>query len=231
MGTHSILTIDDEPQLRSLLRVTLQLAGFEALEAATAEEGIKTVAERVPDLVLLDLGLPDKSGHEVLKHLREWYSRPIIILSINSESEGITKALDSGANDYIVKPFRPDDLTARIRASIRTSSALKNVAFVRFGNLTIDFHSRTVMKDGAIVELTTTEYSLLGTFARNESKVLTHQYLLNHAWGSENQNDTQYVRVFVGALRKKIEDDPNHPKFIMTESGVGYRFVGHKFQS
>jgi two-component system KDP operon response regulator KdpE len=230
MDTYSILIIDDEPQIRTLVRLMLQHHGFEVLEATTAADGIKAVVERVPDLILLDVRLPDSSGHDVLKHLREWYSRPIIMMSVNSSSEDITKALDSGANDYIVKPFRPNEVIARIRASIRTSNASRNVPVFKFGNLTIDFVSRTVMKNDLAIKLTSIEYSLLGVLVRNESKVLTHQYLLNHACGNENQNDTQYLRIFVGSLRRKIEDDPNHPKFIVTESGVGYRFVGNTSQ-
>jgi two-component system KDP operon response regulator KdpE len=230
MGAHSILIIDDEPQLRNLLRLTLQFEGYEVLESATAADGIRNVAARTPDLVLLDLGLPDRSGHDVLKHLREWYSRPIIILSVSSNPEDIIKALGNGANDYITKPFREDELAARIRASIRTSAAAKNLPVVEFGNLTIDFHSRIVRKNNVQVKLTSGEYSLLGIFVKNENKVLTYQYLLDQAWGPENQNDTRYLRIFVGTLRKKIEDDPNDPKFILTESGVGYRFTGNRLE-
>lgn len=231
MDAPSILVIDDEPQFRSLLHRTLQLEGYSVFEADTAEQGIKSVAEKIPDVVLLDLGLPDSSGHQVLTRLREWYVGPIIIISATGTSPDIVKALDNGANDYIVKPFQPGELTARIRASIRMSHALNSVPLVTFGNLAIDFPSRVVRKNGVVVRLTSTEYALLGLLARNENRVLTHQYLLDHAWGPENQSDTQSLRVFIGTLRKKIEDDPNNPKLIVTESGVGYRFVGNSLKS
>jgi len=227
MDFPTILIIDDELQLRGLLRLTLKLDNYNVLEASTGLEGIQSAAHSIPDLVLLDLGLPDISGHDVLTRLREWYSSPIIILSANSSTNDIVKALDNGANDYLVKPFSPEELTARIRACLRTSQINKNVPVVKFGDLTIDFLSRTIRKDDVPLKLTSTEYALLGIFVRNESKVLTHQYLLRQAWGPENQNDIQYLRVFVGTLRKKIEDDPNNPKYILTESGVGYRFVGN----
>lgn len=227
MESQTILIIDDEPQLRNLLRISLELDKYNVLEASTGAEGIDAAATHIPDLILLDLGLPDRSGHDVLKHLREWYSRPVIILSVQSGPEDIVKALDAGANDYLVKPFRNEELAARIRASLRHSTAERNTPTSKFENITIDFLSRTVKKNEVVVKLTSTEYTLLVLFAQNESKVLTHQFLLNHAWGPENENDTQYLRVFVGNLRKKLEDDPNRPKHILTESGVGYRFVGN----
>jgi len=227
MDSSTVLIIDDEPALRSLLRLTLQLENYKVLEAATGEGGIKLAAQSIPDLILLDLGLPDSSGHDVLTHLREWYSSPILILSANSATNDIVKALDNGANDYLVKPFSPDELTARLRVWLRTSQTNRNLPVIKYGNLSIDFLARTVLKNEIPVKLTSTEYALLGIFIRNESKVLTHQYLLSQAWGPDNQNDTQYLRVFVGTLRKKIEDDPNNPRYILTESGVGYRFVGN----
>jgi len=229
MEPRTVLIIDDESSFRSLLRLTLQLENYTVLEASTGAQGIKIAGSSIPSLILLDIGLPDVSGHEVLVRLREWYSRPIIILSAQSRSDDIVKALDNGANDYLLKPFQPDELAARIRASIRLSNTSFNQPNVRYGNITIDFIGRIVRKNEVVVKLTTTEYALLVLFAKNESKVLTHQYLLNHAWGPENQNDVQYVRVFVGNLRKKLEDDPNDPKHILTESGVGYRFVGNVF--
>lgn len=223
----SILIIDDEPRLRNLLRITLQLDGYGVTEASDGAEGIHAAAKMPPpDLILLDLGLPDKSGHEILKHLREWFSRPIIIISAQNGSDDIIKALDNGANDYLVKPFRNEELLARIRAAIRTHQQEKNIARKSFGDVTIDFVTRVVSKAGLVVKLTLTEYQLLCVFLQNETKVLTHQFLLSRVWGPNNQNDPQHVRVFVGTLRKKLESDPNRPIHFLTEPGVGYRFVG-----
>ncbi len=220
-----ILIIDDESQIRKLLTITLQSNGYHVVESENAKEGMITAASRPPDLILLDLGLPDESGHEVLKHLREWYSNPIIILSVQDSEEDIVAALDNGANDYLVKPFRTGELLARIRSAIRKNSLDENSPAVECGELTIDFASRVVKKEGKIVKLTATEYSLLALMVKNEGKVLTHQYLLNQVWGPSYKSESQYLRVFVAQLRKKIETDPNRPIHIITESGVGYRFM------
>jgi two-component system KDP operon response regulator KdpE len=225
MNSAAILVIDDEVQIRKLLSITLQSFDYRVQEAATAKEGLIAVANHPPDLVLLDLGLPDENGHEVLKHLREWYSNPVIILSVQSSEEDIVKALDEGANDYLVKPFRTGELLARIRSALRKSSMDENIPVLTFDDLTIDFSARTLKKNNSIVKLTATEYTLLALLARNEGKVLTHQYVLNQVWGPSYKNESQYLRVFVAQLRKKIENDPNRPVHIITESGVGYRFV------
>jgi two-component system, OmpR family, KDP operon response regulator KdpE len=177
--------------------------------------------------VLLDLGLPDENGHEVLKHLREWFTNPIIIVSVQSAEEDIVKALDNGANDYLVKPFRTGELLARIRSALRKTDSEPNIPTVSFRNLSIDYANRVVKKDDAVIKLTATEYALLSILVRNEGKVLTHQYLLNQVWGASHQNESQYLRVFIAQLRKKIETDPNRPQHIITESGIGYRFVGN----
>jgi two-component system, OmpR family, KDP operon response regulator KdpE len=221
-----ILIIDDEAQIRKLLRVTLESAGFAVLEADTGKKGIVTTATKDPALILLDLGLPDESGHDVLKHLREWFTRPVIILSGQSGSEDIGRALDQGANDYITKPLRSSDVLARIRASIRNFRKEKNVPVANYGDLSIDYVSRTVTKRKTAIKLTPAEYTLLCIMAQNETKVFTHQYLLAQAWRRENQHDLQYLRVFIGNLRKKIEDDPSSPRYIVNESGIGYRFAG-----
>jgi len=226
MSKASILVIDDEAQIRKLLSITLQSYEYEVREAINAKEGTTMVATHPPDLVLLDLGLPDESGHEVLKHLREWYTNPIIILSVQSNEEDIVRALDNGANDYLIKPFRTGELVARIRSALRQASVDDNNSSGEFGDLFIDFAGRTVKKDNVNIKLTATEYSLLALMAKNESKVLTHQYLLNQVWGPSYRSESQYLRVFVAQLRKKIETDPNRPAHIITESGVGYRFVG-----
>jgi two-component system KDP operon response regulator KdpE len=225
--TSSILIVDDESQLRNLLKVTLQLEGYKVFEACTGAEGIEATAKSSPDLILLDLGLPDRSGHDILKHLRDWFTRPIIIISARNSSEDIIKALDNGANDYIGKPFQNEELLARIRAAIRNHSKERNVPKAQFSDVTIDFVTRTVKKNGVVVKLTATEYQLLCVFLQHEGKVLTHRSLLSQVWGPGNQNDLQYVRVFIGNLRKKLEDDPNRPIHFITESGVGYRYVGN----
>ncbi len=226
MNKQTVLIIDDEPQVRKLLHITLQSEDFVVTEAATAKEGLAMVANHPPDLVLLDIGLPDQNGHEVLRHLREWYNKPVIILSVQNSEEDIVSALDQGANDYLVKPFRTGELMARIRSVLRAAQGVDlNHAVVSWGNLVIDYAARVVKKNGQIIKLTATEYSLLALMTHNEGKVLTHHYLLTHVWGPSYQNESQYLRVFVAQLRKKIEDDPNRPAFILTESGVGYRFA------
>jgi two-component system, OmpR family, KDP operon response regulator KdpE len=219
------LIIDDETQIRKLLTITLNSNDFHVQEAVTAKEGLTLVASHPPDLVLLDLGLPDESGHEVLRHLREWYTNPVIILSVQNTEEDIVKALDNGANDYLVKPFRTGELMARIRSALRMTSLDENNPIAQFEDITIDFVARTVKKSNMPLKLTATEYSLFALMTKNEGKVLTHQYLLNQVWGPSYRNESQYLRVFVAQLRKKIESDPNRPKHIITESGVGYRFV------
>lgn len=224
MNKPSILIIDDEPQIRKLLSITLQ-DDFTLSEAATAKEGLTKIASHPPDLVLLDLGLPDENGHEVLRHLREWYTNPVIILSVQSSEEAIVKALDDGANDYLVKPFRTGELLARLRSALRRANSETNVPIAEFGDLSIDFGTRTVKKGQAIVKLTATEYSLLVLLAKNEGKVLTHRYLLTQVWGPSYLQESQYLRVFIAQLRKKIETDPNRPVHLLTEPGVGYRFV------
>jgi two-component system KDP operon response regulator KdpE len=226
MNNASVLIIDDEMQIRRLLTITLQSNEYKVFEAATGKEGISFVAGHPPDLILLDLGLPDENGHDVLKHLREWYSNPIIIISVQSSEADIVKALDNGANDYLVKPFRTGELLARIRSALRKASSEPNLPNAIFQDLTIDFVNRIVKKESGQIKLTVTEYALLALFARNEGKVLTHRYLLNHVWGPSHEKESQYLRVFIAQLRKKIETNPNRPEYIITESGVGYRFVG-----
>lgn len=227
MNNPTVLIIDDEIQIRRLLSITLQSNNFKVFEAGTGKEGVSCVASHPPDLILLDLGLPDENGHEVLRHLREWYSNPIIIISVQSSEEDIVKALDNGANDYLTKPFRTGELLARIRSALRKASSEPNIPTANFHGLTIDFASRIVKREETAIKLTSTEYSLLALFARNEGKVLTHQYLLNQIWGPSHQHESQYLRVFIAQLRKKIEKNPNRPSHIITESGVGYRFVGN----
>ncbi len=228
MNNKEILIIDDEPQIRKLLKITLQSNDYSVQEAATGREGLTIADNYPPDLILLDLGLPDEDGYSVLSKLRQWYTKPVIIISVQSSEEGIVQALDNGANDYIIKPFRTGELLARIRSAIRGLANEDNNLIINQDNLYIDLSSRTVKKNNESVKLTSTEYSLLELFAKNQGKVLTHRYLLHDIWGPGYINQSQYLRVYIAQLRKKIEDDPNRPVFITTESGVGYRFLSQE---
>ena len=220
----TILIIDDEVQIRKLLEITLNNNDYHTLEASTAKEGISTAVVHPPDLIILDLGLPDDDGQNVLRKLREWYLGAIIILSVRSTEEEIIKALDNGANDFLTKPFRTGELLARIRTALRQTQRLPQIQKLEFDNLSIDLTTRNVAIDNELIKLTATEYSLLTLLAKNDGKVLTHQYILKNIWGPGYTQQSQYLRVFVGQLRKKIEPNPNNPKFILTESGIGYRF-------
>ena len=222
------MIIDDEEQIRKLLEITLQTNNFTVSEASNAKEGLIKAANHPPELILLDLGLPDKDGHTVLQELRQWYTNPIIILSVANTEEVIIKALDNGANDYLSKPFRTGELLARIRSALR-SSIEESSPIINCTDLQIDLYTRTVKKNNELVKLTSTEYSLLALFAKNEGKVLIHQYLLRAVWGPGFINQSQYLRVFIAQIRKKIENDPNRPEYLLTESGVGYRFVCKPF--
>lgn len=220
-----ILVIDDEVQIRRLLEITLGVNGYKICEAATGKDGIIAAATRNPQLILLDLGLPDEDGQNVLKKLREWYLNPVIILSVRNSEEDIINALDNGANDYLTKPFRTGELLARIRTALRSMQLSSEPnSLLTFGSLSIDLVNHVAKKDGEILKLTSTEFSLLALLARNSGKVLTHQYLLRELWGHGYIGQTQYLRVFIAQLRRKIEADPSKPKFIKTESGIGYRF-------
>ncbi len=225
MNNAAILVIDDEVQIRRLLEITLESNNFNVESTDSAKEGLRIAASHPPDLILLDLGLPDESGHTVLKKLREWYTKPILILSAQSGEDDIVSALDNGANDYLVKPFRTGELLARIRSALRSTLAEDNNPVIDCGEMQIDLAARTVKKNNELIKLTATEYKLLSLFAQQEGKVLTHQYLLREVWGPGYINQSQYLRVFIAQLRKKIETDSNRPAHIITESGVGYRFI------
>ena len=224
MSKAEILVIDDEPQIRKLLEIILESNEYKPRLAASGKEGIILAANHPPDLILLDLGLPDKSGHDILKELRTWFQKPIIILSVQQSEEDIVDALDNGATDYLTKPFRTGELLARIRSSLRRNTQETDQSTLTIGDLLFDFANRIVRRNEENIKLTPTEYNLLTLFAKNEGKVLTHHYILREIWGVPFQTETQYLRVFVAQLRKKIESDPNHPEHIITESGVGYRF-------
>ncbi|MGN6194734.1 MAG: response regulator [Ginsengibacter sp.] len=224
MNKAEILIIDDEPQIRKLLEIALESNDYKVLHAETGKQGVIQAASHPPELILLDIGLPDKSGHQILKELRQWYNKAIIILSVQNDETDIVTALDNGATDYLAKPFRTVELLARIRSAIRRNQTINDTSVVEAGDLQIDLVARTVRKTNELVKLTSTEFNLISLFARNEGRVLTHQFILKEIWGVPYQTETQYLRVFVASLRKKIEENPNQPAHIITESGVGYRF-------
>jgi two-component system KDP operon response regulator KdpE len=222
--SENILIIDDEVQIRRLLEITLSANGYKITEASTGWEGLALSASVQPVLIILDLGLPDADGLDILKKLREWFTKPILILSVRNSEEDIVQALDAGASDYLTKPFRTGELLARIRAAIRQSQQLPDDPILEFGGLTVDLANHVARKNNELIKLTSTEFSLLALMAKNEGRVLTHQYILKEVWGLGYVEQTQYLRVFVAQLRKKIEDDPAKPKLLNTESGIGYRF-------
>lgn len=224
MNTDTILIIDDETQIRRLLEITLSASGYKTIEATTGKEGLLMVASHQPSLIILDLGLPDMDGIDVLKSLREWFYKPIIILSVRNSEEDIVHALDKGANDYLSKPFRTGELLARIRASLRQGQTANDSPIFQIGDLSVDIANHIAKKKDELLDLTPTEFSLLSLFVKNQGCVLTHQYILKEVWGYGYVEQTQYLRVFVAQLRKKIEDNPTKPTLLVTESGIGYRF-------
>lgn len=219
-----ILVIDDEVQIRRLLDITLSASGYKIIQSVNGKEGMVDAATQHPSLIILDLGLPDIDGQDVLIQLREWFNKPIIILSVRNSEDDIIKALDNGANDYLTKPFRTGELLARIRAAFRLVENVNDVSVLEFGALNIDLVSHVARKDNEILKLTATEFSLLSLLAKNSGRVLTHQYILKEVWGYGYMEQTHYLRVFIAQLRKKIEENPAKPKLIITESGIGYRF-------
>jgi len=224
MNKASVLIIDDEVQIQKLLQINLEGSGYRIHQAVNGKEGLLLAANQLPDVILLDLGLPDISGHQILKELREWYTKGIIVLSVQNNETDIVEALDNGATDYLTKPFRMGELMARIRSAIRRNSNESDCQKITVDELEIDLVGRIVKCDHETVKLTSTEYNLLALLIKNEGRVLTHQFILKEIWGVGYQLETQYLRVFIAQLRKKIEKNPNQPKHIITESGVGYRF-------
>ncbi|HUI64129.1 MAG TPA: response regulator [Bacteroidota bacterium] len=220
-----VLVIEDEPQIRRLLKLTLESQGFRVEQASTGEEGLLRSSTEPPGVVVLDLGLPDTDGVEVLKKIRSRSSVPVVILSVRSDEQDIITCLDAGADDYLIKPFRQGELVARVRAALRHRYQIEDKGVIVAGPVAIDLDARTVRKNGEAVRLTGTEYDLLSLFVRNAGKVLTHRYILEQVWGSAYAEETQYSRVYVAQLRKKLEDDPANPTLITTESGIGYRFT------
>lgn len=224
MSKPTILIIDDEPQIRKLLEINLTNGDYLVKQAASGKEGLIMAASHLPDVILLDLGLPDINGHEVLLQLRDWYTKPIVVLSVQVNETDIVRALDNGANDYLSKPFRIGELMARLRTVFRFNNTPEALPIIESGDIVIDLAARIVTCKGEPVKLTATEYNLLLVLMRNQGRVLTHHFLLKEVWGASFLSETQYLRVFIAQLRKKIEPDPNRPIHIITESGVGYRF-------
>jgi two-component system KDP operon response regulator KdpE len=219
------LVIDDEKQIRRLLRLVLEEQNYRVLEAESGHQGLVEAAQRKPDVVLLDLGLPDMDGQDVLKRLREWSRVPVLILSVRDDPDDKVAALDSGADDYVTKPFESAELLARLRAIQRRGSAGLAEPFFQSGRLTIDFASRTVAVNGKEIRLTVTEYALLKVLAQHAGKVVTHKHLLREVWGPNAEEQSQYLRVYVTHLRKKIETGSADEKLLRTETGIGYRLV------
>jgi two-component system, OmpR family, KDP operon response regulator KdpE len=222
-----ILVIDDEPQILRALRAILAEQGFTVETAARGEDGLTQAAAHAPDLVILDLGLPDIDGIEVCRRLREWTDVPVIVLSVRDAEREKVAALDKGADDYLTKPFGIEELLARVRVALRRSvrAHTGQTSVVRAGGLEIDLAWHKVTRSGEELKLTATEFSLLAYLAANRGRVLTHQSILEHVWGPADVNHTEYLRVYMRQLRKKLEADPEHPQVIVTEPGVGYRFL------
>lgn len=220
-----VLVIDDEPAICRLLAVALVAHGYQVRDARTGGDGLSLAATWRPDLVVLDLGLPDVEGHEVIRRLREWSAVPVIVLSVRHQEDEKVKALDAGADDYITKPFGMGELLARIRSALRRASPSAGEPVIRVGDLTLDLARRQVTVAGREVHLTPTEYALLKVLAAEAGRVLTHRQLLRAVWGPGYDNESQYLRVFVRQLRYKLEPDPSRPRYILTEPAVGYRLA------
>ena len=220
-----ILIIDDETQIRRFLRVALTSHGYAVKDVRTGNEGLDAVATFSPDLVILDLGLPDIDGLEVVRQLREWTKVPIIILSVKEQETDKITALDYGANDYVTKPFGMGELLARIRAAMRHTVGDEEQPILQFDDLALDLVHRRISRDDNEIKLTLTEYEIVKYLAINAGKVITHKALLHTVWGMAYEKEVQYLRVYIGQIRRKLELDPSRPKHIITESGVGYRLL------
>jgi two-component system KDP operon response regulator KdpE len=221
-----ILVVDDEPQILKALETTLRGAGYDVETAATGEDALIQASVRPPDGVILDLVLPGKSGVEVCHELREWSDAPVLVLSVIGDEQEKVAALDAGADDYVTKPFGMDELLARLRAVLRRAAPAESLLEV--GDLEIDLEKRAVRRKGKLIQLTPHEFGLLRLFASNEGKLLTHRTILREVWGAAFQTESHYLHVYVSQLRQKIEDDPTRPKYLLTETGAGYRFVDPK---
>ena len=220
-----VLVVDDEPQILRALRINFSVRGYEVVTAATGAAALRAAAEQKPDVVILDLGLPDMSGIEVLAGLRGWLTAPVIVLSARTDSSDKVEALDSGADDYVTKPFGMDELLARLRAAVRRSTAADaGEPVIQTDSFTVDLAAKRVIKNGAEVHLTPTEWGMLEMLVRNRGKLVGREELLKEVWGPAYAKETHYLRVYLAQLRRKLEDDPSHPKYLLTEAGMGYRF-------
>lgn len=220
-----VLVIDDEVEIRKLLKVGLTAHGYDFAEASTGQDGVYQAAQVRPDVIILDMGLPDMDGLEVVRRIREWSRIPIIILSVRGQERDKVKALDLGADDYLTKPFSVSELMARIRVALRHQANVKDEPIFQLGDLYIDLSRRLVKVAETEVHLTPTEYDLLKILAAHAGKVLTHRQLIAHIWGVDNPEHSQYLRIYISQLRKKIEKDPTQPNFLLTEPGIGYRLT------
>lgn len=226
-GDHHILVIEDEQPIRRLLKAALGAEGYRVSEASTGKEGLRMATSLPPDLIILDLGLPDLDGQEVLQQLRDWYTAPVIILSARDQETQKVKALDSGADDYVTKPFGTGELLARIRTALRhAQGAGLQTTVVHLGEIEVDLGARVVQRNGQPVHLTPLEYKLFVTMLKHSGKVLTHRFLLREVWGPLDSHENHYLRVFVASLRRKLEKESARPRLILTEQGVGYRLSG-----
>jgi len=221
-----ILVVDDEPQILSALETMLRGAGYDVETAATGEDALTQASLRPPEGVILDLVLPGKSGVEICRELRKWSDAPVLVLSVIGEEHEKVAALDAGADDYVTKPFGVDELLARLRAVLRRAAPAEPL--LKVGELEIDLEKRALHRNGELVQLTPHEFGLLRLFATNEGKLLTHRTILREVWGAAYQTESHYLHVYVSQLRQKIEDDPTRPRYLLTETGAGYRFVDPK---
>jgi two-component system, OmpR family, KDP operon response regulator KdpE len=220
----TVLVVDDEPQIRRALAANLKARDYEVLQASTGEEALRLAAERRPDVVILDIGLPGMDGIEVVHGIRGWSDVPIIMLSVRRDESDKVEALDAGADDYLTKPFGMGELLARVRASLRRVGTEEVEPVVDAGALHIDLAAKRVLRDGTDVHLTPTEWGLVEQLVRNPGKLVTQRQLLQSVWGPEYGTETHYLRVYMAALRRKLEDDPSRPRHFLTEPGMGYRF-------
>ena len=220
-----VLVVDDDPQLARALRITLRAAGYEVIMAPDGRTALREAAAQHPDLVVLDLGLPDLDGTEVLRGLRPWFTGPVLVLSARADSQDKVVALDAGADDYVSKPFDMAELLARLRALLRRGIAEAEEPVVRTDHFTVDLAAHQVTVDGAVVRLTPTEWELLSALVRAPGRLVGQRQLLQAVWGPAYEKETHYLRVYMGQLRRKLEPDPAHPRYLNTEPGMGYRFT------
>jgi len=221
-----VLVVDDEPQILRALRINLSVRGYEVIAVATGADALRAATDHRPDVVVLDLGLPDISGIEVLAGLRGWLTAPVIVLSARTDSADKVEALDAGADDYVTKPFGMDELLARLRAAVRRAAASTETdqPIIETASFTVDLATKTVTRNGSEVHLTPTEWGILEMLVRHRGKLVGREEILREVWGPAYAKETQYLRVYLAQLRRKLEDDPSHPKHLLTEAGMGYRF-------